>query len=457
MMTWPAHKILIVDDDRGMAETCAKLFRRQGLTPLLAQSAGEALRRLEADPEIAIILTDLIMPDLSGVELLQTVKLRHPGIDVIIMTGYGSIQTAVEAMKLGAVDYITKPFDKAEVLAAIDKILTIRGLQAEVRSLRAQLKERYGIDSLVGQSKGMREIFEKIRAAASADCPVLIIGETGTGKELVARAIHDLSPRAAHPFVPVNCTALPKDLLESELFGHKKGAYTGAHTDSGGLFRAADKGTLLLDEIGDMPVEGQAKLLRTLQEKAIRPIGEVHEIPVDVRVCAATNQPIAALLDGGRLRPDLYYRLSVVTIEIPPLRERVSDIPLLAQHFIQRYNARYRKDIEGIDREALDSLMAYPWPGNVRELENIIEGLFALQRLKKAITREDLPPSLRRPPAVVPIDAGHEVHSLAEAEKEAILRALKATDGNKSRAAELLGISRDRLYRKIELYGVQGT
>jgi transcriptional regulator with PAS, ATPase and Fis domain len=283
---------------------------------------------------------------------------------------------------------------------------------------------------------------------------VLIVGETGTGKELVAQAIHDLSARATHPFVPVNCTALPKDLLESELFGHKRGAFTGAQMDSKGLFRAAEEGTLLLDEIGDMPVEGQAKLLRTLQQKTIRPVGEVHEIPVNVRVCAATNQPIVPLLANGRLRPDLYYRLSVITIELPPLRQRTSDIPLLAQYFIQRYNARYHKDIEGIDREALDNLMSYAWPGNVRELENVIEGLFALRRLKKAITVEDLPPGLRRLPVMTPVDASGTVHSLAAAEKEAILRALKVSDGNKSRAAELLGISRDRLYRKIELYGM---
>ncbi|MBI3327349.1 MAG: sigma 54-interacting transcriptional regulator, partial [Nitrospinae bacterium] len=256
-------------------------------------------------------------------------------------------------------------------------------------------------------------------------------------------------------FVPVNCTALPKELLESELFGHKKGAYTGAHTDAKGLFRTAEGGTVLLDEIGDMPVEGQAKLLRTLQEKTIRPIGEMHEIPVDVRVIAATNQPTAALLESGRLRPDLYYRLSVVTIEVPPLHKRISDIPLLAQHFIQHYNVRYQKGVEGIEREALDCLMAYPWPGNVRELENVIEGLFALRDLKQAITKDDLPATLKQAPRVPLPEAAGEVPSLAEAEKAAITRALQATAGNKSKAAERLGISRDRLYRKIELYGIE--
>jgi DNA-binding NtrC family response regulator len=454
MMALQAHKILIVDDDPGMAETCAKLFRRQGLIPLLAKSGKDALAHLESDPSIEIVLTDLIMPDLSGVELLQVVKRHDPRVEVIIMTGYGTIANAVEAMKLGAADYITKPFDKTEILAVIEKILTIMDLREEVRTLRAQLKQRYGIEELVGQSKPMRAVFEKIGAAAAADCPVLIVGETGTGKELVARAIHRLSARASRPFLPVNCTALPKDLLESELFGHRKGAYTGAHMSTKGLFRAAEEGTILLDEIGDMPIEGQAKLLRALQERAIRPIGETAEIPIDVRVFAATNQPIAALLESGRLRPDLYYRLSVITIEVPPLRERISDLPLLAQHFVQHYNARYHKDIDGIDREALDCLMGYAWPGNVRELENLIEGLFALRRLKKAITVDDLPPPFKRSPSMLPLDIGAEVHSLAAAEKAAIIRAVKATNGNKSKAAELLGISRDRLYRKIELYGI---
>jgi transcriptional regulator with PAS, ATPase and Fis domain len=303
----------------------------------------------------------------------------------------------------------------------------------------------------------MREVFERIRAVAGVESPVLIIGETGTGKELVARAIHGLSPRAKRPFIPVNCTALPKELLESELFGHKKGAYTGAHMDSKGLFRTAEGGTILLDEVGDMPVEGQAKLLRTLQEKTIRPIGEMHEIPVDVRVITATNQPTAALLESGRLRPDLYYRLSVVTIEVPPLRERVSDIPLLAQHFIQQFNLKYQRGVEGIERAALDCLMAYAWPGNVRELEHVIEGLFALRDLKKAITNDDLPATLKQAPRATVVEAAGEVHSLAESEKVAIIRALQATEGNKSRAAEMLGISRDRLYRKIELYGIEAS
>jgi two-component system response regulator HydG len=448
-------KIVIVDDDAGMVETCAKLFRRQGWHPVPARSAQEALACLEAHPEVAIVLADLIMPDLSGVELLQEVKRRHAGVDVIIMTGYGTIPNAVQAMKLGAADYLTKPFDKAEILAIVERLLTIRELRAEVQVLRAQLKARYGIEDLVGRSRPMQEVFQRLRAAAGVDAPVLIVGETGTGKELVARAIHALSPRAAQPFVAVNCTALPKDLLESELFGHRKGAFTGAHVEAKGLFRAAEGGTLLLDEIGDMPVEGQAKLLRTLQEKTIRPIGETGEIPVDVRVLAATNQPIADLLESGRLRPDLYYRLSVITIELPPLRQRRDDIPLLAQHFIERCNARYGRAIEGIERAALDCLMAYPWPGNVRELENIIEGLFALCHPTKVIARDDLPAALRQAARAAPLDPGAEVPSLAAAEKTAIVQALRVTGGNKSRAAELLGISRDRLYRKIELYGIQ--
>ena len=449
-------KILVVDDDVGMAETCAKLFRRQGWVPLVAHSGRDGLARLQGDPAVEIMLTDLVMPDLSGVELLQAAKQRDPSLQVIIMTGYGTIPNAVQAMKLGAAEYITKPFDKDEILAAIEKLLTIKDLQEEVRTLRAQLTDRYGIEQLVGQSKPMRGVFEKIRAVAAVDSPVLIVGDTGTGKELVARAIHGLSPRARRLFVPVNCMALPQELLESELFGHKKGAFTGAHADSKGLFRTAEGGSVLLDEIGDMPIEGQAKLLRTLQEKTVRPIGEMREIPVDVRVLAATNQPPATLLESGRLRPDLYYRLSVLTIELPPLRERVSDIPLLAQRFLQQYNATYQRGVEGIEREALDCLMAYPWPGNVRELEHVIEGLFALRDLKPTITLADLPATLKLTPRVPLSEARAEVQSLAEAEKAAISCALQATGGNKSRAAGRLGISRDRLYRKLELYRIHG-
>ncbi|MBI4640350.1 MAG: sigma-54-dependent Fis family transcriptional regulator, partial [Candidatus Tectomicrobia bacterium] len=359
-------KILIVEDDPDMADSCQKLFRRAGFAAEVVSSGTEALRAVERDNSVRIILTDLRMPEMDGVELLQRAKKHDPSLDVLIMTGYGTIQSAVQAIKIGATDYITKPFDKDELLQAVKKIVKMQKLQQEVSRLRSELQTKYRFDNIIGQSQKMKEVFEKMAAAAENDFPVLITGESGTGKELVAKAIHYSGLRSKGPFVPVNCGALPRDLIESELFGHKRGSFTGAINDAPGLFRSAREGTIFLDEIAEMSHDTQAKLLRALQEKRIRPVGEAKEVPVDIRIMAATNLDIKKALEDGTLREDLYYRLSVITINLPSLRERIDDLPLLVHHFIDKLNTLYKREIKGIEDGALNLLMEYSWPGNIR-------------------------------------------------------------------------------------------
>ncbi len=444
-------RVLIVEDDRTMAEALVQLLERQGYATRAVESAEKALELLEKDPDYHVVLTDLVLPGMDGMKLLTRIKETYPDIEVVIMTGYGTIRSAVEAMKLGASDYITKPFDKDELLKVLGRIFKMKRLEQEVEELRSEIARSASFQGMVGKSKAMQEVFLKVSAAANTDAPVLIIGESGTGKELVARAIHNLSYRRQGPFVPVNCGALPKDLVESELFGYKKGAFTGAMTDSIGLFRAADGGTLFLDEIVEMSQEAQVKLLRAIEDKRIRPLGGTREIPVDVRILAATNRDIQKALDEGQFREDLFFRF-VMHIEIPPLRERKEDIPILLEHFIQKFNRIYRRQVEGVEPEALEVLMSYPWPGNVRELENTVEGLYVLG-LRRIIRVTDLPLHIRKRAdlGVAPTGA----MSIRELEKETILRALKMAGGNKSKAAKILGISRNRLYRKLKAYGLE--
>ncbi len=444
-------RVLIVEDDRTMAEALVQLLERQGYATRAVESAEKALELLEKDPDYHVVLTDLVLPGMDGMKLLTRIKETYPQLEVVIMTGYGTIRSAVEAMKLGASDYITKPFDKDELLKVLGRIFKMKRLEQEVEELRSEIARSASFQGMVGKSKAMQEVFLKVSAAANTDAPVLIIGESGTGKELVARAIHNLSYRRQGPFVPVNCGALPKDLVESELFGYKKGAFTGAMTDSIGLFRAADGGTLFLDEIVEMSQEAQVKLLRAIEDKKIRPLGGTREIPVDVRILAATNRDIQKALDEGQFREDLFFRF-VMHIEIPPLRERKEDIPILLEHFIQKFNRIYRRQVEGVEPEALEVLMSYPWPGNVRELENTVEGLYVLG-LRRIIRVTDLPLHIRKRAdlGVAPTGA----MSIRELEKETILRALKMAGGNKSKAAKILGISRNRLYRKLKAYGLE--
>ncbi len=449
-----AIKILIVEDDTDMADTCAKLFYRSGYQPVTCENGDNALKTLSQDPSIRIVLTDLQMPGMDGVELLKKIKATSPETEVVIMTGHGTISNAVEALKLGAADYITKPFNKEELLNSIEKITKLHSLEKEVQRLNIELKGKYSFDSIVGHSKPMQQVFERIIAASKIDSTVLITGESGTGKELVARAIHYHGTRAKHPFIPVNCGALPRELIESELFGHKKGSFTGATSDAEGLFKASAGGTIFLDEIAEMSKDTQVKLLRALQEKKIRPVGGTEEYPIDVRLIAASNQDMQTALKDGSLRDDLYYRLSVITIHLPPLRERREDIPLLIQHFINKFNQSFDRLVTQVDPDAMDGLANYSWPGNVRELENVIEGIFALTQ-SKTIHLSDLPPNICRDRKALlkPVEGG-VVMSMLEAERRAIETALKASEGNKSRAAQILGISRTQLYKKLSEYSI---
>ncbi|MFN8548990.1 MAG: sigma-54 dependent transcriptional regulator [Candidatus Eisenbacteria bacterium] len=467
-------KILIIEDDADLAETCRRLFRRAGMEAEAVTDGAIGLERLAADPAFSIVLTDLRMPGLDGTEVLRRAKEIRPEIDVVIMTAYGTIQNAIQAMKVGATDYITKPFDRHELLNAVNQILESRRLRQEVGRLREELRSTYGFGNLIGQSPGMRKVFAQIQAALSHESSVLIVGETGTGKELVARAIHYNGVRADRPFIPVNCGAIPRELIESELFGHVRGAFTGATRDTIGLFRAADKGTLFLDELAEMPMETQAKLLRVLEDRRIRRVGEIKETEVDVRFLAAMGISPELAMRREKLRPDLYFRVGVVTIDLPPLRARGEDLALLCQHFLEKFNRVFPRPIQAIAPEAMDLLAAYPWPGNVRELEHLLESLFATGA-EGRIGPQHLPARFRSPSNFTPpggmVEHGGtplavaEAHApsgpfaeapetLSDAERRAVIDALRAARGNKSRAAALLGISRTRLYKKIRDYGL---
>jgi DNA-binding NtrC family response regulator len=451
--------ILVVEDDTAMRQSCAKLFRLKGYGVVEAASGADALERIRREGDIDIVLTDIKMPRMDGMALLKEIKSLDPGIIVVLMTGYGSIKNAIEAMKYGATDYITKPFDTNELLMTIDKIVRMNSLQEEVSQLKSELHDKYRFENIVGTSPNMVLVYEKIEAASKTDSTVLICGESGTGKELVARAIHYNGPRADKPFVPVNCAAMPRELVESELFGHKKGAFTGAFSDSAGLFRTADGGTVLLDEILDMPYESQAKLLRVLQEKHIRPIGGTEEIPVNVRIIASTNQDVVEAIRNKKFREDLYYRIGVIRIDLPSLRSHLDDIPVLVRHFISKFNGILQQIIKGVEKEALEVLTRYDWPGNVRELEGAIESAFAFAN-SDMICKADLPgymiKCVESRAYKLPADKTEAgVSTLFEAERELLARALKAANGNKTRAAELLGVSRPRLYKMMQRHGVQ--
>ncbi len=441
-------EILVVDDDRELAETLRDLLVGEGYTVGVALSAGEALAVYEENPQLALALLDLIMPQCDGMALMEELHRRNRSLPVIIMTGFGTIETAVDAMKRGAEDYLTKPFDREAVQKKIGRLMEVHRLRHRVAELEADLKQVSDpFQELLYVSRGMQQVVERARTAADSDATVLIVGETGTGKEKLARAIHRASRRASGPFVAVNCGALPKELIESELFGVRKGAYTGAYSDRPGVFAAAARGTVFLDEIGEMPKEAQVKLLRVLQEREARPVGGTTPRPVDVRVVAATNKPIAALR-GEHMREDLYFRLATVVLEIPPLRSRREDVLVLAQWFCSRLAERYGRHIT-LNPAAIEVLLGYGFPGNVRELENILESAAAVSKEDpQVVTDRDIRPLLH---TNGPGQAGWIEHpmTLEEMEKIAIERALRLCQGNRTRAAALLGISRDTLYRKL--------
>jgi two-component system response regulator PilR (NtrC family) len=436
-------RILIVDDEQSMRELLAILLKKEGFEVETAGSREEAARALSGRA-VEMVLTDVRLPDGDGLEILRHVKAASPETVVIVMTGHGTTETAVAARKLGAEAYILKPFDVDEVRIVIRDALANRDLRDENVRLRREVGERYGIDRLIGVSSVMASLFEMVRAIAPTSSTVLITGESGTGKELVARAIHALSSRCDKPFVSVNCGALPDSLLESELFGHMKGAFTDAHQAKKGLFEVAHLGTLLLDEVGETSPAMQVKLLRALQDRRIRRVGGVEETEVDVRVVAATNAPLEELVKQRRFREDLFYRLQVIPIHTPPLRERREDIPLLAQHFLERFARAMDKKVARISETALAALKRHTWPGNVRELENVIERAVALETTE-AVLPERLPLSLLAPnpsTAAAAIGPGFslDVH-LRAVEAQLLAEALDQARGDRARAADLLGVS----------------
>lgn len=443
--------ILVVDDDAGLATTLEEFLQREGYAVEVALSAAEALALQERNANLCLALVDLIMPVMDGLELMEQLHRRDPDLAVIIMTGYGTIETAVEAIKRGAEDYLTKPFDDQSVRKKIARFIEVFELRERVAQLEGDLACCPSFESFVYVSAAMQRAVERARSAAAAEAPILLLGETGTGKEMLARAIHATSPRATAPFLPVNCGALPRELVESELFGYRRGAFTGAYADAPGIFLAASGGTVFLDEIGEMPKEIQVKLLRVLQEGELRPVGSPTTKRVDVRVIAASNRPLAELR-SEHLREDLYFRVATVVIELPPLRARPEDIIVLAQHFLARYSRRSGRQVT-LARPALELLLGYPFQGNVRELQNVLESLIALSTDDpQVITDKDLRPLLANAQPAVSSASNAQPLSMEQLERFALQQALRVSQGNRTKAASLLGISRDTLYRKLRQY-----
>jgi len=443
----PSPVLLVADDDQVARELLAEALGREGYRVRLA-AGGEECLRLAAAEHFDMALVDLRMPDLDGLGVLKRLAKIQPDLPVVILTAFATIETAIEAVTAGASDYLSKPFRMEEIKIVVRRTLDARRLTRENLQFRQELRARYGFETLVGQSHQMAEIYKLVARVASLETTVLIQGETGTGKELVARAIHDASARAGRPFVVVDCAALPETLFESELFGHERGAFTGAFAARRGLLETSAGGTCFLDEIGELTAPLQAKLLRTLQERTLRRVGGNDPIPVDVRVVAATNHDLRKLAAEGGFRDDLYYRLNVVTITVPPLRERSSDIPLLAQHFLETFAHRTEHPVKRLAPEALALLCAYHWPGNVRELENVIERAVALSS-SETLLPDDFPLHLPEESSRAPRLPAAGM-TLEDVKRWYVSKVLEEAGGNKVRAAELLGIDRRTLYRILE-------
>jgi two-component system response regulator PilR (NtrC family) len=451
-----AH-VLVVDDEPGLRDMLGILLRREGYKVTLASGFNEGVEALTSAPEpFGLVVTDLMMPDGSGLDLLSAAKQRAPTAEVIVMTAHSSVETAIDAMKRGAYDFITKPFGTAELRALAQKALEKSAIVAENDRLRAQVERDASPATLLGHSPAMRAIVELLRRVASGKSTVLITGESGIGKERIARAIHDFSDRAAKPFVVVNCGALPEALMESELFGHDKGAFTGATARHTGLFREADGGTLFLDEVGELPPPLQVKLLRVLQERKVRAVGATVETPVDVRVVAATNRNVEDDVKSGKFRQDLYYRLNVIRVAVPPLRDRREDVPLLAQHFLERCAREHGKEARGFHPDTLRALSSYAFPGNVRELENIVERALTLA-VAPVIGLGDLPEEVsgaaaRATPSLLalPEDGCNLDDVLGELERRLIVEALERAGGVRTQAAKLLGVTLRSLRYRLQ-------
>ncbi len=443
--------VLIVDDDDDARDMLADIVRRHGRRSVVARSGVEALALAHEHDDIALVVTDVAMPGMDGIELCQRLADVLPDAPVIVLTGQGSMETVVRALRAGAYDFHVRPIEFDILAHSMDRAIEHARLRGEVKRLRDEVSRARPSRAFIGSAPATRRMLDMVARTASTDATVLIEGESGTGKELIAHAIHDMGARHEGPFVAINCAAVPPQLLESELFGHVRGAFTDARAARTGLFLEAKGGTLFLDEIGDMPLEMQAKLLRALQERTVRPVGGNRETPFDARVIAATNRDLEEDVRTKRFREDLYYRIAVVGIEVPSLRERIQDVPALAQHFVQRFGERFGKKVVGIAPPALQRLMTYPWPGNVRELENSIERAVVLTRFDHLMV-EDLPERVRATstipdPVLATADGTEELLTLAELERRYIHRMMVLVGGNKSRAARILGLDRRTLYR----------
>lgn len=457
------RRVLVVDDEDALRDVLDLLLRREGFEVLQAPNAEEALEILGRE-RVDIVFSDVRMPGMGGLSLVERAHTEHPDVTLVVMSAFGSVELAVEAMQRGAYDYISKPFKQDEVLLALRKAEERERLRRENAALRARLRDAAGGSDRLGDmlihSEGMQAIARSVRKVAPYKTTVLVLGESGVGKELVSRAIHDMSPRADGPFVAVNCGAIPEALLESELFGHVKGAFTDASADKRGLFVEAQGGTLFLDEIGELPTALQVKLLRVLQEEEVRRVGDVRPTPVDVRVVAATSRELPQMVEEGSFRQDLYYRLNVMPLEVPPLRERKDDIAPLVLHFLRRINERLGTSVQGVQPDALRALVGYRWPGNVRELENTLEHA-AVMAEGEFIGPDALPERLRRPQTEVdgftlsfPEDDLSVKRAQRRLEREFILRALAQTQGNRTHAARLLDLSHRALLYKIKDFGL---
>ncbi len=443
--------LLIVDDNDAEREQTSRIFRSEGYDLVGAGSGAEALRAIESR-DVAVLLTDLKMPGMDGQELLRQAKELRPELQAIVVTGYGSVEGAVDAMQAGAGDFLQKPLDIQTTRARVRKAVEKHALERQNAVLREQVDSAYGLENMVGSSVAMQEVFRKIRRVAPTSATVLILGESGTGKELAARAIHNLSPRAQARFLPFNCAAVTRELVESELFGYNRGAFTGAARDKPGYFEEANGGTLLLDEIGEMTMDAQAKLLRVLEEREIMRVGGTRAIPIDVRILASTNRDLDEAVADGTFREDLYHRLKVFPIEIPPLRERREDMPQLVEHHLMKAAEEHGVPPRPLGVSAMDAFRRYDWPGNIRELRNLMAFL-VLSVDASVITEADLPDSLRGEAEAAEVEIVEVGMSMDDIEREAILRTLRATDGNKTKAAEMLGIGLRTLYRKLDRYG----
>jgi DNA-binding NtrC family response regulator len=480
-------RILIADDDPIVAESLAEFLRAQKFEAATAQTGAEAMAILaEAEGKAApaggkpspprpfqAVICDVSMPGMDGLEVLRRIQKHHPRTVVIMLTGYGSVESAVQALRLGACDYLTKPIVDADLKLSIERALRQQALLAENQSLKSQLEGRFGLANIVGSDHRMQKVYDLIEAVAPSRTTVLMTGESGVGKSLIAHAIHHASPRKGKPFVEISCGSIPETLLESELLGHVTGAFTGAHADKVGRFLAASGGTIFLDEINSASPGMQLKLLRVLQERRFEPVGSSQTVEVDVRVVLASNQPLEKLVAEGAFRQDLYYRINVVKVELPPLRDRLGDIPILAAHFLEHHAKELGKQLTGFSPEAIDALRRYRYPGNVRELQNIIERAAVLSR-RPTIGVEDLPPALQQdapasgaltlgpvPPAAdddnTPWITTTLENAMRDPERRVIQKALKANHWNRQRTADQLGINRTTLYKKMKAYGIDAA